>query len=215
MRLLVMAKEPIEGRVKTRLSPHYAPYQAAALARAAIEDTLAVVAAVARRGLAQPVLVLDGRPGPWLPAGMQVAAQVSGSFDERLGAAFDLCAGGPALLIGMDTPQITPELIADALEATVGGAAFGAADDGGWWALGLARADGSLVRGVETSTTRTGAEQRARLVAAGLAVADLPVLTDVDTAADAARVARICPGSVFASRIAEFDALDIRQEGAA
>lgn len=210
-----MAKQPVAGRVKTRLTPPYTPYQAAVLAQAAIEDTLAVVVEVARRGLAAPLLVLDGQPGSWLPAGIPVASQVSGRFDERLAAAFDLCAGDPALLIGMDTPQLTPDLLAAAIDATAAGAAFGPADDGGWWALGLARADGSLVRGVETSTDRTGAEQRARLVAAGLAITDLPVLTDVDTAHDAARVAQICPDSAFASRIAEFDVLDTRHEGAA
>jgi uncharacterized protein len=53
------------------------------------------------------------------------------------------------------------------------------------------------------STTRTGAIQRARLVAAGLRVADLPQLRDVDTAADAVAVARQAPHSRFAARARE------------
>ncbi|MFC9290815.1 glycosyltransferase, partial [Streptomyces sp. NPDC057052] len=65
--LLVIAKEPLPGRVKTRLTPPFAPWEAAALAEAALADTLAAVAAapaVRRR------LVLDGAPGPWLPPGL-------------------------------------------------------------------------------------------------------------------------------------------------
>jgi glycosyltransferase A (GT-A) superfamily protein (DUF2064 family) len=127
--------------------------------------------------------------------------QVAGGLDERLAAAFDLCAGRPALLIGMDTPQVSAELLAEALAATVSGAAFGPSYDGGWWALGLAHSDGALLRGIETSTARTGALQRARLADAGLAVTDLPTLVDVDDAADAARVAAEYPGGAFAATL--------------
>ena len=64
-----MAKEPVPGRVKTRLVPPCTPRQAAALAEAALADTLhTVLAAPARRR----VLVLEGEPGPWLPAGFDM-----------------------------------------------------------------------------------------------------------------------------------------------
>ncbi|MFF3905848.1 DUF2064 domain-containing protein [Streptomyces sp. NPDC001848] len=198
--LLVIAKEPVPGRVKTRLTPPYTPHEAAALAEAALADTLrAVLRAPARRR----VLVLDGAPGPWLPPGFEIVPQTSGGLDERIAAAFARCADGPAFLVGMDTPQLTADLLAD---VTSGGydAWFGPAADGGFWALGLAEPGraGSLVRGVPMSTDRTGALQRARLTAAGLKVRDLPVLHDVDTAADAVRVASCCPpGSRFAAAL--------------
>ncbi|MEV5866154.1 TIGR04282 family arsenosugar biosynthesis glycosyltransferase [Streptomyces tendae] len=194
--LLVIAKEPRPGRVKTRLTPPFTPAEAAALAEAALADTLAAVAATPAR---RRVLVLDGVPGPWLPPGFDVVPQCAGGLDERLADAFARCAG-PALLIGMDTPQVTPDLLgADFRDCD---AYFGPAEDGGFWALGLARPEPALLRGVPMSTPVTGAVQRERLVTAGLRVRDLPPLRDVDTAADARAVAALAPQGRFAARLA-------------
>ncbi|MFI0998571.1 DUF2064 domain-containing protein [Streptomyces galbus] len=196
--LLVIAKEPRPGRVKTRLTPPYSPQEAAALAEAALADTLHSVAATPA---AHRVLVLDGSPGVWLPPGIDVVPQCGGGLDARLAAAF-AHRPGPALLIGMDTPQVTPELLG--VDFTDCDAWFGPAADGGFWALGLAdpgRAE-ALLRGVPMSTPVTGAVQRERLRAAGLRVRELPCLRDVDTAADAAEVAALAPTGRFARRLA-------------
>ncbi|WP_404949517.1 DUF2064 domain-containing protein [Streptomyces sp. ARC14] len=196
--LLVIAKEPVPGRVKTRLCPPFSPAEAAELAAAALADTLETVLALPAR---RRVLVLEGRPGPWVPPGVEVVPQSAGGLDERLAAAFGRCTG-PALLVGMDTPQITPALLAPALapDAWEGcDAWFGPAEDGGFWALGLSQPDPALLRGVPMSVPETGAVQRRRLVEAGLAVRDLPVLLDVDTASDAHRVAADAPGGRFAA----------------
>ncbi len=194
--LLVIAKEPVPGRVKTRLTPEYSPREAAAVAEAALADTLHTVRSLpARRRL----LVLEGRPGPWLPPGFEVVPQSGGGLDERLAHAFARCSG-PSLLIGMDTPQVTGELLAPALAPDAWervDAWFGPSEDGGFWALGLAAPDPRLLRGVPMSTEHTGRFQRARLVDAGLRVGDLDVLTDVDTPRDAALVASLVPGSRF------------------
>ncbi|MCQ4079810.1 DUF2064 domain-containing protein [Streptomyces sp. RB6PN25] len=202
--VLVIAKEPLPGRVKTRLTPPFTPEQAAALAEAALADTLdAVLCAPARRR----VLVLDGTPGRWLPPGIDVVEQAPGGLDERLAAAFAGCADGPALLVGMDTPQLTPRLLVPALapDAWSGcDAWFGPAEDGGFWALGLAEPDPALLRGIPMSTARTGALQRARLCSAGLRVRDLARLRDVDTAPDAAAVAATAPASRFAALLSRF-----------
>lgn len=198
--LVVIAKEPRPGRVKTRLTPPFTPRQAAALAEAALADTLAAVAATPA---ARRLLVLDGTPGPWLPAGFDVVAQCAGGLDRRLADAFAGC-DGPALLIGMDTPQVTPELLA--VDFAGCDAWFGPAEDGGFWALGLAAPDPRLVRGVPMSTHVTGAVQRERLRAAGLRVRELPRLRDVDTADDAAAVAREAPHGRFAARLARLTA---------
>ncbi|MFJ6352828.1 TIGR04282 family arsenosugar biosynthesis glycosyltransferase [Streptomyces sp. NPDC054835] len=194
--LLVIAKEPVPGRVKTRLTPPFTAREAAALAEAALTDTLAVAAATPAD---RHVLVLDGAPGPWLPPGFEVVPQSGGCLDERLAHAFAACRG-PALLIGMDTPQATPELLAPALDFDTCDAWFGPAADGGFWALGLADPDPDLLLGVPMSVPETGDVQYRRLRAAGLRTGLLPLLRDVDTAADAAEVAALVPNGRFALR---------------
>jgi len=203
--VVVIAKEPVPGRVKTRLTPPFTPAGAAALAEAALTDTLAAVAdtAVARR-----VLALDGRPGRWLPPGFDVIGQRGAGLDERIAWALDdaqLTLSAPLVLIGMDTPQVTPALLAAAAEPLVSGTAdatFGMAEDGGFWVLGLRNADSRLVLGVPMSQPDTGARQLARLERAGLRVARLPELVDVDTVSDAERIAAATPGSAFARCLA-------------
>ena len=214
--LIVIAKEPVPGRVKTRLTPPFSPDAAAELAEAAIGDTLAaVLAAVPRarsRGLdVRPVLVLDGAGGPWLddtleaPLDIPTIPQRAGGLDIRLAGAFQdatqAIGADAALLIGMDTPQVTAGMLVEAMEQLLSAgcaSVLGHAEDGGWWALGLRQPDPELLLGVPMSTPHTGADQESRLVEAGLSVSLLRRLRDVDTAADAEQVAAALPRSRFA-----------------
>jgi rSAM/selenodomain-associated transferase 1 len=201
--LLVIAKEPVPGRVKTRLTPPCTPAQGAALAAAALEDTLLAALAAERAG--RRILVLDGDPGDWVPDGFHVVPQRGDGLAERLAAAFE-DAGGPAFLVGMDTPQVTPALLDAGLAAVeYGDAAFGGALDGGYWGIGLHRADPKVFRDVPMSEDHTGAVQRARLTALGLRTAFLPPLLDVDTIADARTVAAEAPDTRFAATLAAID----------
>lgn len=192
------------GRVKTRLTPPFSPEQAAVLAEAALRDSLRAVSATPA---AQRVLALDGLPGSWLPPGLVVIPQRGAGLDERLAAAFSdahRLRPGPAVLIGMDTPQVTPALLEEAGAAlTEHDAVYGPAADGGFWLLGLRRPDPALLLGVPMSRPDTGKLQLDRLERAGLSVRLLPELTDVDTAADAATVAGQAPGSCFAAALRE------------
>jgi uncharacterized protein len=198
--IIVLAKAPAPGKVKTRLCPPCDPAQAARLAEAALVDTLKSVAATPcdRR-----VLVLDGAPGPWLPAGFEVLPQRGGGLDERLAHAFtDLGAGG--LLIGMDTPQVTPAHLTaslDALNAPHVDAVLGPSVDGGWWALGLRAPDPAVFLGVPMSTSHTSAAQWARLHQLRLSTRKLAMMRDVDDFADAVAVARAAPRSRFAATL--------------
>ena len=194
--LIVLAKAPVPGRVKTRLCPPCTPVEAAAIAEASLADTLATVAAVpAPRRL----LALDGAPGPWLPDTFEVVPQTEGGLGARLADAFER-AGGPAFAVGMDTPQMTPALLASAAaQLREADAVLGIAADGGYWGIGLREPTPGAFAGVPMGWPDTGAAQRARLRELGLSVRDLPVLRDVDTYEDALAVARlVAPHSAFA-----------------
>jgi uncharacterized protein len=145
---------------------------------------------VAAAPVAHRVLALAGKAGPWLPPGFEVIPQRGNGLDERLAAAFADAhgmGGLPMVLIGMDTPQVTAELLADAALPLISGeadASFGAAADGGYWLLGLRAPNWSLLHGIPMSRSDTGRAQLNRLMDAGLRVAMLPELTDVDHAED-------------------------------
>jgi rSAM/selenodomain-associated transferase 1 len=203
--VLVLAKAPVPGRVKTRLCPPCTPEQAAAVAAAALADTLDAVTACRSAGR---TLVVDGRyPAP---PGWGALAQRGDGLGERLAHAFAATArpGTPVLLVGMDTPQLTAGLLDDALERLTGpdgpDAVLGLAEDGGWWTLGLRDArHAAILPGIRTSTATTGPETRDALHRRGLTVGALPRLRDVDTAADAHEVAALCrPDSRFARAVA-------------
>lgn len=185
MHVLVMAKAPVPGRVKTRLCPPCTPGEAAVVAEAALADTLD---AVARCGAERRILALDGPVGTWLPPGFEVVPQCDGGLAGRLARAWTR-AGGPGVQIGMDTPQVTSAALDQALSTLESSdAALGLATDGGWWAIGLRRPDAAVFRGVPMSSPHTGQAQHARLAALGLGVAMLPTLTDLDTIEDLAAV---------------------------
>ena len=190
MHVLVVAKEPVAGFVKTRLCPPFTAAEAADYAMAALADTLEAVVAC---GADEKVLALDGSPGPWLPAGFRVVAQHGSTFNERLARAW-ADAGGPGLQIGMDTPQVTASLLDDSLAVVAPGrAALGETPDGGWWALGLPAPDKAVFDHVPMSQPDTGLHQRAQLRRLGYEVHDLPELIDVDDVADAVMVAAAVP----------------------
>ena len=197
-------EEPCPGRVKTRLTPPCTPEQAAQLAGAALGDTLA--AASRTRRAARRVLVLDGAPGAWLPRDIEVVPQRGDGLAARLAAAFQ-AAGGPAFLVGMDTPQVTPELLDAGLAALEhADAAFGAALDGGYWGIGLRRPDPEAFRDVPMSEpTDRRAPARPPRRARPHHRASCRPLRDVDTIADAHAVAATAPHTRFAAALATIE----------
>ena len=203
--VLVLAKAPAPGRVKTRLCPPCTLEQAARIAAAALADTLDTVTTAAA---GSRVLVVDGDyPAP---PGWAKLTQRGESFGDRLANAFadTRTPGTPTVLIGMDTPQLVVNHLdaARGLLATAGGpdAVLGPATDGGWWTLGL-RDPGhaTVLRTIATSTASTGRRTLLALRRRGLRVHLMPRLRDVDTAADARAVAALCPpDSRFARAVA-------------
>ena len=218
--LLVLAKAPEPGRVKTRLCPPLVPAEAADLAAAALLDTLDAACGVPG---GRVVVALAGRMtaaarGPELSLALRrglTTGQRGPDLGHRIAAAHrdaaGLLPGYPVLQIGMDTPQVDPTLLADAagpLHRGTVDAVLGPATDGGWWALGLRDPRvAAAIAHVPTSRDDTGERTVHALRAAGLRVGLLPELTDVDTAADAVVVARTAPGTRFARTVAALPAL--------
>lgn len=199
--LVVLAKQPVAGFSKTRLSPPFSLEEAADLAEAMLADTLRAVAGTpdVRR-----LLVLKGQEGAWVPDGFEVIAQRGDTHAQRIGAAFE-DAGGPALLIGMDTPQVTPELLSQSVEALQRpevDAVLGPATDGGWWAAGFRSPQPQAFHAVPMSRPDTFERQTKRLEELGLRWEQLPALTDVDDIGSARRVAAAAPASSFAALLA-------------
>ncbi|ASW53904.1 DUF2064 domain-containing protein [Plantactinospora sp. KBS50] len=210
--LLVVAKAPVPGLAKTRLCPPATPGQAAAVAAAALLDTLDAVRATPG---VLPVLAWTGDLTAAVRAaqlraalaGWRLVAQRGSGLADRLANAHAdaaaLAPGRPVLQIGMDTPQVTPDLLAAAARrlGTVD-ALLGPAADGGWWALGLADPRyAEALRAVPMSTPSTGRLTRAALHARRLRIAALPELTDVDTWPAARSVAAAAPGGRFAAAV--------------
>ncbi len=204
--LLVVATAPAPRG--TPLTPPCTPDQAAAIVTAAVSDTLDAVRAtpVARR-----VVALDGAPGDLDLSGCTVVPQVDGDTGTRLAAAFaDVMGpageGLPTLLVGTDTPQVTPGLLAACLDRLLsagrGTAVLGTTPDGRWWALGLHSAcPAQVLPEVPMSREDTGERTRAALVDAGVTVLDLPELDDIDHFPDALSVADACDAGTRTARV--------------
>lgn len=203
VQLVVIAKAPVAGRSKTRLCPPLTPEEAAQVAQAALLDTLDAVAATPVR---HRVVVLDGADD-LIPEHFVVQPQCEGPLEVRLAAAVTEAFAArplPILLIGMDTPQVTPTLLGECAQALLDrGSALGLAEDGGWWAIGLPGGDGEVFSGVPMSADDTGAHQLAQMNACGLRPVALPVLRDIDRVEDLAQVAAEMPGTSRVARISQ------------
>ncbi|MDQ3469015.1 MAG: DUF2064 domain-containing protein [Actinomycetota bacterium] len=199
--LTVIAKAPEAGRTKTRLCPPCSPHQAAAVAAAALADTLHAVDRVVddRRwsGAVRRVVLLDGPRGEWVPDHYDVVAQRGNGLAARLANGYaDL---GPGVIVGMDTPAGV-QWLGDALRTvSAGGDVIGLASDGGYWVIGLAEPDPAVFDGIVMSESHTGVSQLRRLHQLGRSVRLLPMERDLDDVEDLRAHARAgVPGRLAA-----------------
>ena len=210
--VLVVAKAPVPGLVKTRLMTEFSAEDAAALASAALLDTLDTALSVPGASVVVSLAgVIDDAVGADDLRDRLSRTTVMQQHGDTLGDRLDrahrdavAAVGADAVVmqVGMDTPHVTVELLQAGLDAVTehGGAALGPATDGGWWGLALRGAVGSdALPGVPMSRDDTGARTDAALRAAGLTVHRLPGLADVDHPGDVPAAAALCaPSSAFA-----------------
>lgn len=202
--LAVMIKAPQAGAVKTRLVPPLTPEEAAALSICFLRDTTVNIADIAATVDADGVAVytpigaeaaFDGL----LPSGFSLLAQRGEAFGDRLfHAAEDLLAAGyeSLCLIDSDSPTLPRELLVSAVLALArpgDRVVLGAADDGGYYLIGLKRAHKKLFTGIDWSTERVLSQTIARAAEIDLEVELLPAWYDVD---DGCALDRLC-GDLF------------------
>ncbi len=209
--IIVAAKTPTHGRVKTRLldpdAPGLTPEVAVRLAQAFLADTLASVAGPILRSVADRWLALDGDPADLPPdifpaaASFSLVAQTGNSLGERLVNLSEagFAAGyGRVCIVGSDAPHLPPAFLLEAFgrlapapghapenEADV---VLGPADDGGYYLVALRKPASALFTNVPWSGPDVFSVTQARASAAGLTVAVLPPWYDVDVLADLRRL---------------------------
>lgn len=209
--MLVMAKAPVPGQVKTRLAGVVGDAGAAELAAASLLDTLVAGAAAypaGRRVLALAGDLRDAWGAEEIGAAVRdwiVVPQGGQTLGDRLldgHRQAHRLVGGPVVQIGMDTPQVCAELLRDLAEVAYrhGGPVLGQAHDGGWWVLVTTHANqAAVLTGVPMSRPDTGRLTAAALAAEGHPAASTVPLRDVDLPEDARAVAADAPGTRFAA----------------
>ncbi|MEM9749871.1 MAG: TIGR04282 family arsenosugar biosynthesis glycosyltransferase [Pseudomonadota bacterium] len=193
-RLYAFVKQPVLGRVKTRLARDvgateatrfYRGVSAAVLRRLSGDARWRLIAAV------DPPAAL-GAPIPGWPGRARRVPQAPGDLGARMGAVFR-AARGPTAIIGTDAPALRAHHVATAFDALRrADAVFGLAEDGGYWLIGLAgrRAAPDLFKGVRWSSPHALEDTIASLPR-GFRIEEAARLPDVDDGADYARAAAL------------------------
>jgi rSAM/selenodomain-associated transferase 1 len=193
--VIVFAKAPVPGEVKTRLIPRLGADGAARMHAALIERSLETARTA---GLGSVELCCAPHADHQFFAacaerfGVALTAQVAGDLGARMSAAFDRVVpdAGPVLLMGTDCPALTPEHLREAADALAAGydAALGPAEDGGYVLVGLVRSSPRVFEGIEWGGSSVLRDTRARLARLGWRWHELAALWDVDRPTDLARL---------------------------
>jgi hypothetical protein len=195
LRLIVFAKAPQPGRAKTRLIPALGVEGAAALAERLLMHTLAQASAAVQAWPGSLELCVSPDTGHRLfrqlavKHALTLTAQGDGDLGQRMERALTRALGEQgsegALLIGSDIPALTTDRLMAAAEALLAhDAVFVPALDGGYALVGLRRPAPTLFDGIAWSTPSVMAQTRARARRAGLRIAELEPVADIDEPQD-------------------------------
>lgn len=187
-RLVIMAKLPVAGRVKTRLAREIGVAEATRFYRATLR---AVMRRLGRQPFWQTLIAISpdtGTSSPMLPAGLVLMPQGGGDLGARMQRPLRTLPPGPVCVIGTDIPAITAAHIRRAF-GLLGArdVVFGPAEDGGFWLVGMRRRPRlvSPYSGVRWSQPDTLAQVTANLASHKIGLTQR--LSDVDSAADLGR----------------------------
>lgn len=183
-RIILLARAPIPGRVKTRLSPWVDAATAAQLHVALVRDACELL--LSFRDLADIELCLDGPSDVWAAYGFAQTLQIEGSLGDRMHAALSRAIHSgyrQAVLIGSDSPGLPATHIRSLLDLDTD-AALGPAEDGGYYAIKCRRVHPAMFDGVRWSTSDALADTADALARCGLTVATGPRWFDIDQPSD-------------------------------
>jgi len=192
VRIVIFAKAPIAGAVKTRLIPALGAQGAARLAHRMLTHTVAEAVAAG----AGPV-ELCVSPSPIASVWQSVALSTNVSWSDQshgdLGTRMARAvrrvteAGESIVLIGTDCPQLDRSLLRAAASSLQHyDATISPTTDGGYVLLGLRRYDPALFRDIVWSTPTVASETLSRLTQLGWTVQHNPIVRDIDQPDDLA-----------------------------
>jgi uncharacterized protein len=207
----VMAKAPLAGEVKTRLVPPLTEQEAAELNVCFLRDMAANIASVSETEAASGLVVYTpiGSESAFdavLPEGFKLLGQRGINLGERLYNATDdlLRQGyGAVCLINSDSPTLPRTILIRAIELLASDGdrvVLGAAEDGGYYLIGLKQAHRSLFSEIAWSTSDVLARTRQRAAEIDLPVEILPPWYDVD---EADTLSRLCEDLFFSESLVE------------
>ena len=195
--ILLFAKEPLAGRVKTRLVPPLTPEEAADLAAAFLRDLHAALKTVP--GAEVVVALTDDSSAEaverMLGPGVRLTRQGAGDLGTRLARATAAAfaeGGAPVAVVGSDHPDLPPGLVQKCLaDAASGRIGWIPTEDGGYAALALPRSLPSLFENIPWSTGEVAAATRERAAELGIPLMDRGPWYDVDRVEDLARLSGV------------------------
>jgi hypothetical protein len=188
-RIVIFAKAPVAGRVKTRLIPALGAEGAARLAgemlERTLEEALATGHAVELCGEPDATEWLEPRPG------LALTAQGEGGLGERLARAAErVLREEPALLVGADCPELGRDRLRAAAAALEDhDAVIHPAHDGGYALLGLRGFEGSVFQGIAWSTSAVAEQTMRKIEGLGWSLQVGETLRDIDEPGDLAHLA--------------------------
>lgn len=188
-RIVIFAKAPVPGRVKTRLIPALGLEGAAALARTMLEDTIREASAAAVGPVELCTCPSPDHPD-WhghLPSGVATSAQGDGDLGARMAHAAErvIAEEGSILLIGTDCPELDRHRLREAIHQFKShDVVLHPAHDGGYPLIGLKRFDPSLFDGIAWGGPTVTADTIRRIKALGWSLWLGKTLRDIDEPAD-------------------------------
>jgi rSAM/selenodomain-associated transferase 1 len=187
--VVVFAREPVPGRVKTRLAAAVGEGAAARVYEVLLERTLAVVGAssfdpIVSLAEAPTPLWIESHELPWeVQRGADLGVRMRDAFNRRFGEGYDR-----VVIVGSDCPHLRVEHLkasVDALDRAP--VVLGPAFDGGYWLVAQTRPGVDLLVDIPWSSSDTLAATRKRLKKLETSWVELVELDDVDTEDDLRR----------------------------